>query len=889
MRILLPFVPDVRMTAIRPHRSELRGCSYAVPVPAALALLAAMALVATLALLAALAMLAAPAAAQTPYHRMSSPLLTPWTGSVSSTDPLPDYPRPELQRTRWMSLNGPWQYESGASAPPFGQQLGETILVPFPVQSPLSGIERDDRSGWYRREFTVPAGWHGDRVLLNFGAVTWAATVYVNGRRVGSHTGSYTSFSFDITAAVHRQGPNELVVGYLNPMGGADEPVGKQNANGSYGVHHTASSGIWQTVWLEPVAASHITGLTVVPDLRRHRVRIRVAARTAGPVRVLAEALDGGHLVATARGGAGRTLTLSLPHPHLWSPADPFLYRLRLMLVAGRRTVDRVQSYFGMRSISLGYVAGHVRVLLNGHFVFQSGVLDQGLWPDGLYAAPTDAALRFDLLAAKRLGYNMIRAHEKVETDRWYYWADRIGLLVWQDMPSPPVVGLPRPTAAGRADFLRELADAVTERQMHPSIVTWVPFNEGWGQFDEAGITRTIRRLDPAALVDTDGGSANCCAAIESANSDLRDTHGYFGPFAVPSDYRATAIGEYGGMFPFPPANHRWPGPPLSIGSPAVGQSPLIVAGMLGVQFGDLAQEMRLVGLSAAVYTELSAYEQEEGILTYDRRVYTLDPNAIRADNDALIGASQQPSELHSPRAAVPVGASGIWTFDAGRGTVAADGSPVRHPLTLAGGAGWTTGVEGGHALSLPTAAAGATAGTMVVDTEHSFTVSAWLKASRPHETAPAITELGSDGPSFSLGILTEPRSNQVLPGEIASGRLAPALRTWWTFAVPTFPTCSLLTCAVLADTRYGDGRASPRAGVWYAVTGVYDARTLTTSIYVDGVPEDVDHPAHVPPSRGPLAVGGFIGAVDELRTYARALTPGEVWALYAAERAGAR
>ncbi len=855
-----------------------------------------------LAMLASLAMLgvrAAPANAQAPYVPRLPPLLTPWTDSVSTTSPLPDYPRPELERARWMNLNGRWQYEAATPGmhPPYGQTLAETILVPFPVQSPLSGIERADTTGWYRRLFAVPAGWRGERVMLNFGAVTWAAAVYVNGRLVGTHRGSYGAFSFDITSALRAHGPNELLVGYANPMGLAGEPIGKQRAGIlPAGISHTASSGIWQTVWLEPVASSHVTAVTVRPDLTHQRAEVRVDAVTRGAITVQAQALAGSRVVASARGGPGRTLTLRLPHARLWSPADPYLYDLRVSLVANRRVVDAVSSYFGMRSISLGYVAGHVRILLNGHFLFQSGALEQGFWPDGLYTAPTDAALRYDLLAAKSMGYNLVREHEKVEADRWYYWADRLGVLIWQDMPSPPkLVPL---TGPSRAEFRRELLAMVRQLQPHPSIVTWVPFNEGWGQFAENDLTRAIRAVDPTRLVDSDSGSANCCAAIEAAASDIRDSHLYLGPFAVPSDYRASVVGEYGGMFPFPPAAHRWPGAPLSIGSPAFSQSPTNVIHMLSVQYADLAEEMRLRGLSAAVYTELGSYEQEEGILTYDRRAYSISPYAVRADNDRLIAASQQLAALRPQAPAIPTGATGIWTFEEGQGTTAGDRSGAGHTLTLEGGAGWTPGVRGGHALYLNRAGALAVATAPIVDTRRSFTVSVWLKAFRARESASAVSQLGSDGSSFSLGMVTLPHSRQPVPGEIASGRLAPAQRTYWTFAVPTLPSCTILTCGVIASTRYDDGRYSPAAGVWYQLTGVYDAYHQTTSVYVDGVPEDVEHPARTTPSTGPFTVGagtddyplstGFFGAVDDLRTYARALTPAEVWSLYAAEKAGA-
>jgi hypothetical protein len=398
---------------------------------------------------------ASSASATAPYVRKLPPLLTPWTKSVSTTAPLPEYPRPQLQRAAWMNLNGRWQYQQArpGQAPPFGRSLAQTILVPFPVQSPLSGIERGDKAGWYRRTFQLPASWGGQHVLLNFGAVSWATRVYVNGRLAGSHRGDYDGFSFDITRLLRRGGANELIVAYVNPIGGIDEPVGKQVPGSPSGVHHTASSGIWQTVWLGPVAADHISSLDLTPVLASGRLIVDAAASGSSRARVLAEAVAGTRVVAVASGRPGRVFSLRIRRPRLWSPFDPYLYGLRIRLIEGSRTVDRVKSYFGMRSITLGRVGGVVRMLLNGRFVFETGALDQGYWPDGPYTAPTDAALRFDIEAAKRLGYDMLRKHVKVEPDRWYYWADRLGILVWQDMPSTPIIDAHAPTAASRAEF----------------------------------------------------------------------------------------------------------------------------------------------------------------------------------------------------------------------------------------------------------------------------------------------------------------------------------------------------------------------------------------------------------------------------------------------------
>jgi hypothetical protein len=840
------------------------------------------------------AALAPAAGATAPYARQSPPLLTPWTKSVSAVAPLPEYPRPQLQRARWLSLNGQWQYSQGQAgqAPPFGQALPQTVLVPYPVESPLSGIGREDQWGWYRRTFEIPPSWNGQHVLLNFGAVAWQASVYVNGQPAGTHTGDYEAFSLDITRLLRPGAPNELVVGFYDPIGGAGEPVGKQSPGAPHGIYHTASSGIWQTVWLEPVAADHLTSLDPVPDLRRNRLSLSVSTSSSAPARLLVQALAGSRVVASASGSAARPVSLRIPHARLWTPGDPYLYGLRIRLVVGAATADEVQSYFGMRSITLGRVAGATRILLNGKFLFQTGALDQGYWPDGLYTPPSDAAMRFDILAAKRLGYNMLREHQKVQPDRWYYWADRLGILVWQDMPALRVPEATGPTGSEEAGFKSELRAIVLEHRADPSLVGWVPFNEGWDQFDPAGVTGEIKSLDPQALVDSDSGSANCCNAVEPGNSDVNDTHLYFGPFAVPAGRQASLIGEYGGVLPYPPPGHRWPGVLTSLGSPVLawGVSPVTL--FLRAQYAELAQEMRVRGLSGAVFTELSGYEDELGILTYDRRAYTMPVRVIHALNTSLISASQSLSALSPQPAGVPNGTTGLWWFGEGRGTTARDSSGGGHSLSLRAGASWTRSPWGG-ALSITSAGQSARTTGRLINTRHAFTVSAWLRTARAGESGTAVSEPGPNGSAFSLGIDTAPHGHQSLNG-LPGASMAPD-GTWWTFVVPASARCTAAQCGVRANMRYDDGRFDPRPGTWHQVTGVYDTGTQTITIYVDGIPEDVEHVFGIPRARGPFIVGSgskdypssdtFLGAITGVRIYTRALRPGEVWQLYAAER----
>jgi hypothetical protein len=887
---------------MRAHRAVGAGrallAAFTPLVPATL--LAAATLVAAVTLLAAATLLATavPARATAPYARKYPPFPTRWTGAVSSTAPLPQYPRPQLQRAGWLNLNGRWQFEaaSAGQAPPFGRALAQTILVPFPVQSPLSGIEQGIQRGWYRRTFAVPKAWRGQRVVLNFGAVSWSARVYVNGRLAGAHRGDYTAFSLDITRLLRRSGPNELIVGYDDPIGAAGEPVGKQIAGEPYGIFHTASSGIWQTVWLEPVAPTHLAALDLVPDLPHDRLTVTADVARGTNATVIADALSGGRVVASARGRPGRPFSLAIAHPRLWSPSSPYLYGLRVRVVRDGTVADRVRSYFGMRSITLGSVDGATRILLNGKFVFESGALDQGYWPDGLYTPPTDGALRLDIEAAKRFGYNMLREHAKVQSARWYYWADKLGILVWQDMPSMPIADPRPPTPAAQTEFRRELAAVVVQHRSDPSIVTWIPFNEGWGQFDVDAVTEQVKALDPASLVDSDSGSADCCAAIESADSDIRDSHAYFGPYAISADDRASAIGEYGGVLPYPPVGHRWPGVLTSIGSPALVWSEPTVIGVIDAQYQELAQQIFTRGLSAAVFTELASYEQELGILSYDRDVSTIPPAALASLNSSLIAASQRPLALSGGTPQPPPGMAGLWSFDEGQGTTAADSSGGGETLTLQNGAGWTAGVGGGSALSITAAGQYAESSGPAIDTRRSFTVSAWLHPSASGESGTAVSEGGTDGSSFSLGIDTGPQGAEADAGLVAQGKAPdPGNGTWWTFVVPSAGNCTAASCGTQASLRYDDARSPSDTEGWHEVVGVWDADTQTISLYVDGVPEDVEHVAGVPAAGGPLLVGeglddyaptdAFLGAIDQVRTYARALTPAEVWQLYSAER----
>ena len=570
-------------------------------------------------------------------------ITTRWASQVSPGNALPDYPRPQLTRSAWQNLNGTWQYagSSTAGSPPIGRNLSGRILVPYPPESQLSGVGKHSDYMFYRRMFTVPGGWQigQNRLLLHFGAVDYQAWVYVNGKQVASHTGGYSAFDPDITSAVTGNGPQELVVAVRDQVetGPQNQPIGKQRVNPG-GIWYTSSSGIWQTVWLEPVPAAYITGLDQTPDLASSSLQLTVHASGTTGQQVEAVAYAGGKPVGSVSGAPGSQLSLPVPNAHLWTPDDPFLYDLQVRLLDGSRPVDQVGSYFGMRSVSVGTVGGQPHMLLNGKFVFNLGTLDQGFWPDGLYTAPTDAALKSDLLVEKALGFNTVRKHVKVEPQRWYYWADKLGMLVWQDMPSMNP-GAPV-SAADQQEFTSELQTMIDQHRDHPSIIMWEPFNEGWGEFNPAQVASQVKSWDPSRLVDVDSGQ-NCCASLPDPHAgDVYDNHAYVGPGVVkPTDTRAVTDGEFGGLGLNVPG-HTWFGSGFAY---EMESSATQLTDRYVQLLGQVQQLEQGCGLSAAIYTQPSDVEGElNGLQTYDRQVLKVDPSRVRAANQAVLAAAQQ-------------------------------------------------------------------------------------------------------------------------------------------------------------------------------------------------------------------------------------------------------
>ena len=586
-----------------------------------------------------LATLAAPpmtAAQPTP-----APLQTQWAARVSKDTPLPEYPRPTMVRADWLSLNGLWHWAPATGDPnatPPASMPG-TILVPFPVESALSGVAEHHERLWYQRSFELPAEWRGKRILLHFGAVDWEAAVWVNGKPVGSHKGGYDPFTFDITDALNAEPAQTILVRVFDPTDDSTQPRGKQ-VRRPEGIWYTPTTGIWQTVWIEPVPKASVDRITIEPDFDAQKVTIRVDPR--------GDADNAEIFLGVTVPGAARTLGVEIVKPgepavidlssafRPWSPAEPNLYNLLVALEGADGQTDSVESYFGVRKIEVKPDAqGVTRIHLNNEPTFLLGPLDQGFWPDGLYTAPTDEALKYDLEVTKRLGFNAVRKHVKVEPARWYYWCDQLGLAVIQDMPSgDKYIGGNDPDLVrskdSAAQFETELAAIIDANREHPSVVMWVPFNEGWGQFDTARIVDLVRKLDPTRLVDGASGWS------DRGVGDVHDVHVYPGPgSSKPEPSRAAFLGEFGGLG-LPLDGHTW----QAKGN--WGYRSFDSREALTDAYVRLIDDMRWLiadpGLSGAIYTQTTDVEVEvNGLMTYDRAIIKMDEQRVREANESLL------------------------------------------------------------------------------------------------------------------------------------------------------------------------------------------------------------------------------------------------------------
>lgn len=579
-----------------------------------------------------------------PAFAQQAVLPTHWTkAALDAPVPFPEYPRPQMQRSDWLCLNGKWDYMGGkniADALDPVKSLSfenntEQILVPYCPESFLSGIQRKQEINlWYQRKFTVPANWKNKQVLIHFEAVAHQATLFVNGQKAGTHAGSYDAFSFDITPYLKNE-LNELVVA-VKDLNDGRVPSGKSGPRGDY----TFCSGIWQTVWLEPVNKIHIEQIQLLPELENSRLKILVNGTGKGTV--TATAFDGNNQVAQASSANGHYFYLPIKNPKLWSPDDPFLYDLTISIADAKgNLLDEVKSYFGMRDIKLGKVNGTIRPLINGKFVMQLGLLDQGYWPDGILTAPTEEALKFDMEFTKKAGFNLIRKHMKTEPQRFYYWADKMGLFVWQDMPA--IWYQDEDTATTRSKFRDELKILIDQHYNAPSIITWVPFNENWGAFDVKEITDWVKLYDPSRLVNGNSGFNNNPsyqkAYGDPGNGDYVDTHIYVGPYgaSIPDEHRAASLGEFGGVGLYV-RDHMWP-----VENNAYDYEPTKqrLTDRYIFLLDQVEQLMKYKGLSVAIYTQTTDVEHEvNGVLTYDRAIEKMDLTKIKAVNEAVIRES---------------------------------------------------------------------------------------------------------------------------------------------------------------------------------------------------------------------------------------------------------
>lgn len=582
-------------------------------------------------------------ASQAQWQPAGDKIKTEWSETVNPKQVLPEYPRPQMVRGEWSNLNGEWEYAIRAKGGVEPTAYDGNILVPFAVESSLSGVQKivgADNELWYKRTFDIPSSWKNKNIILNFGAVDWKADVFVNDILIGSHKGGYTPFSFDITPYLKGQKGQKLTVRVWDPSDAGFQPRGKQVAKPE-GIWYTPVTGIWQTVWLEPVASNHITAIKAIPDVDNSVVGVTVSTSDSSVTDIVEVQISdkNNKVVATAQGVQGQEMRLMIKDAELWSPENPYLYDMKVTLLGKQK--DEVKSYTAFRKISVQKdAAGIYRMCLNNKPLFQYGPLDQGWWPDGLYTAPTDEALLYDIKKTKDWGFNMIRKHVKVEPARWYYHCDREGILVWQDMPSGDMGNQwgPREYNAGTdknrtqesiSNFYTEWKEIMNLCMSNPSVVVWVPFNEAWGQFDTEKVVAWTEAYDPSRLVNpASGGNHRACG-------DILDLHNYPGPEMYLADpMRVNVLGEYGGIG-LALDGHLW------WNNRNWGYIQFKSSDEVTAEYVKYAKELKTLvkkGFSAAVYTQTTDVEGEvNGLMTYDRKVIKINEDAVRKINKEVI------------------------------------------------------------------------------------------------------------------------------------------------------------------------------------------------------------------------------------------------------------
>lgn len=622
---------------------------------------------------------------------------TTWGENVTPENAWRQYPRPQLVREHWMNLNGLWDYAIVGRNENMPDSFDGKILVPFCVESTLSGVGKKvqpDQKLWYSTTFALPASWKGNNVLLHFDAVDWETTVWLNGKRIGAHKGGSDPFTFDITPYLKR-GKQELVLSVWDPTDTGTQSRGKQVLEPK-GIWYTPVTGIWQTVWLEPVGKAHIESIIPAADIEKSTVTLTTQLRGgSGKEKLAVKILKDGKIVAEKTGTAGQPLEVAVPNAELWTPDHPSLYQLEAKLIDGRRTVDEVKSYFAMRKISIEKDAhGFQQLMLNNQRLFQYGTLDQGWWPDGLLTPPSDAAMRFDMDVLKDMGFNMLRKHIKVEPSRYYYYADSIGLLIWQDMVSgfstvaretqhvkpQATEDWARPEESAR-QFEQEWKSIIDHLRVFPSIVVWVVFNEGWGQYETRRVVDWTRQYDPTRIVNGVSGWT------DRGVGQMNDAHQYPGPAMEPAEQnpgRAIVLGEFGGLG-LPVEGHAW--------NPEMrnwGYRTYRTTEQLITEYARLMHNLYPMihrGLSAAVYTQTTDVEGEvNGLITYDRKTIKMDPALLRILHEPLYDTPVKSTVILSDSEVTP---QPLFISDnaavsaSAKSLVESDLSPVEGPVAV--------------------------------------------------------------------------------------------------------------------------------------------------------------------------------------------------------------